>query len=158
MIFASKEYLKEVQRRSNADEKYLRLAKGQHASYTFIMQAEPEKGVERDIVVGYQVEEGKITDIWFGERRTDFIISGKYGVWIEILTGKMGVTKAFLTRKLRVRGNTMKILKLAAATERWLEILRTIPTKFHGKYAASILKVERHTSLFKDLLRVTYNN
>jgi len=118
MIFASKEYLEEVQRRSNADEKYLRLAKGQHASYTFIMQAELEKGVERDIVVGYQVEEGKITDIWVGERRTDFIISGKYGVWIEILAGKMGVTKAFLTRKLRVRGNMMKILKLVAATER----------------------------------------
>jgi len=118
MIFASKEYLEEIQRRSNADEKYLRLAKGQHASYTFIMQAELEKGVERDIVVGYQVEEGKITDIWVGERRTDFIISGKYGVWIEILAGKMGVTKAFLTRKLRVRGNMMKILKLVAATER----------------------------------------
>ncbi len=134
MMFASEEYLKEVQRRSNMDEKYLSLAKGQYASYTFIMQAEPEKGVKEDIVLGYQVEDGRITDIWVGERRTDFIISGKYGVWVEILTGKMGVTKAFLTRKLRVRGNLMKILKLAAATERWLEILREIPTEFHGEY------------------------
>jgi len=74
-------------------------------------------------------------DIWLGERKTEFTISGNYGVWVNILTGKSGVTKAFLMRKLRVRGSLMKILKLSAATERWLEILRTIPTEFHGEYA-----------------------
>jgi hypothetical protein len=38
-------------------------------------------------------------------------------------------------RKLKVRGNLMKILKMSKATERWLEVLRTIPTEFHGEYA-----------------------
>ena len=135
MEFGSKEYLKEVMKRSNADEKYLELTKGENASYTFVIQAEPQKGVEKDIILGYTVEAGVTTDIWLGERKTDFTISGKYGVWVNILTGKSGVTKAFLMRKLRVRGSLMKILKLSAATERWLEILRTIPTEFHGEYA-----------------------
>lgn len=140
MELASKEYLKEVMERSNADEKYLELAKGENASYTFMIQAEPHKGVEKDIVLGYTVEDGVTTDIWLGERKTDFTISGKYGVWVNILTGKTGVTKAFLTRKLKVRGDLMKILKLSAATERWLEILRTIPTEFHGEYAQYNIK------------------
>ena len=135
MEFANEKYLKEVMERSNADEKYLELTKGEHASYTFIIQPEPKKGVEKEIVLGYTVEEGKTTDIWLGERKTDFVISGKYGVWVNILTGKTGVTRAFLMRKLKVRGNLMKILKLSKATERWLEILRTIPTEFHGEYA-----------------------
>jgi len=135
MEFGSKEYLKEVMKRSNADEKYLELTKGENASYTFVIQAEPRKGVEKDVILGYTVEEGVTTDIWLGERKTEFTISGNYGVWVNILTGKSGVTKAFLMRKLRVRGSLMKILKLSAATERWLEILRTIPTEFHGEYA-----------------------
>jgi putative sterol carrier protein len=140
MEFAGKEYLKEVMERSNADEKYLELAKGENASYTFMIQAEPQKGIEKDIVLGYTVEDGVTTDIWLGERKTDFTISGKYGVWVNILTGKTGVTKAFLTRKLKVRGNLMKILKMSKATERWLEILRTIPTEFHGEYAKYNIK------------------
>ncbi len=140
MEFASKEYLKEVMERSNADEKYLELAKGENASYTFMIQAEPGKDVEKDIVLGYTVEDGVMTEIWLGERKTDFVISGKYGVWVNIIIGKMGVTRAFLMRKLRVRGSLMKILKLSKATERWLEILRTIPTEFHGEYAKYNIK------------------
>jgi len=140
MKFASKEYLKEVMERSNADEKYLELAKGEDASYTFMIQAEPKKGVEKDIVLGYTVEDGKTTDIWLGERKTDFVISGKYCVWVDILTGKMGVTRAFLMRKLKVRGNLMKILKMSKATERWLDVLRTIPTEFHGEYSKYNIK------------------
>jgi len=134
MEFANEKYLKEVMKRSNADKKYLELTKGENASYTFIIQPEPKKGVEKEIVLGYTAEDGKTTDIWLGERKTDFVISGKYGVWVNILTGKTGVTRAFLMRKLKVRGNLMKILKLSKATERWLEILRTIPTEFHGEY------------------------
>jgi putative sterol carrier protein len=140
MEFASKEYLKEVMERSNVDEKYLELAKGEDASYTFMIQAEPKKGVEKDIVLGYTVEDGKTNDIWLGERKTDFAISGKYSVWVNILTGKMGVTRAFLMRKLKVRGNLMKILKMSKATERWLEVLRTIPTEFHGEYSKYNIK------------------
>jgi hypothetical protein len=34
---------------------------------------------------------------------------------------------------LEVRGS-LKILKLSKATEPWPEILRTIPTEFHGEY------------------------
>jgi len=140
MEFACEKYLKEVMKRSNADEKYIELAKGENASYTFIIQAEPGKGVEKDIILGYNVEDGVTTDIWLGERKTEFTISGKYGVWVNILIGKMGATRAFLTRKLRVRGSLMKILKLSGATERWLEILRTIPTEFHGEYARYNIK------------------
>ena len=135
MEFGSPEYLEEVKKRTNSDEKYLELAKEENASYTFIIEAEPERGVDKTIIIGYITEQGRITDIWVGERPTDFVISGKYGVWVNILRGKMGVTRAFLTRKLKVRGDLMKILKLSKATERWLEILRTIPTEFHGQYS-----------------------
>jgi len=128
--------MEEVMNRTNADQKYLELAKEEKATYTFIIESEPEHGVTASFAIGYSVSDGKMTEVWVGEeRKTDFTISGKYGVWVSILLGKLGLTKAFLTRKLRVRGDLMKIMKLSKATERWLEILRTLPTEFHGKYA-----------------------
>ncbi|MEM3832420.1 MAG: SCP2 sterol-binding domain-containing protein [Thermoprotei archaeon] len=142
MEFGSLEYLEEVKKRTNSDQKYLELAKEENASYTFIIEAEPEKSVNNTIILGYNVEQGKIANIWLGEKNTDFIISGKYGVWVDILLGNLGVTKAFLTRKLKVRGNLMKLLKLSKATEYWLEILRKIPTEFHGEYSRYNLKGE----------------
>lgn len=130
----SEEYLKEVRERTNSNEEYLKSAKGEYAGYTFILEAEPEKGVPEPIIIGYTVEDGKIVDIWQGQRETEFTISGPYKVWVDILAGKMSPTKALTMRKLKVKGSLIKLLKYADATVKWVEILRTIPTKFHGQY------------------------
>jgi len=135
MEFCSSEYLQEAKKRTNLDEKYLELAKDEYASYTFVIKADPEKGVEMDLVIGYTVDDGRITDIWLGERETDFTITGKYEVWINVLLGKLGATKALMMRKLKVKGNLLKLMKYTKPTLRWLEILRTIPTEFHGEYS-----------------------
>jgi len=135
MKLGSPEYLEEVKRRTNADEKYRELAKNEHDSYTLVLQAEPDKGVLQDTIVGFKVDGGQITEIWAGERKTDFVLSGPYGVWVDILRGKLSANKAFTMRKLKVRGNFLKLLKGADSTNRWVEILRTIPTEFEGEYA-----------------------
>ena len=132
MEFCSSGYLQEAKNRTNLDEEYLELAKDEYASYTFVIRAEPEKGVDRNLVIGYTVEDGRITDIWLGERETDFTITGKYEVWIRVLLGKLGATKALMMRKLKVKGNLLKLMKYTKPTLRWLEILRTIPTEFHA--------------------------
>jgi hypothetical protein len=135
MKLGSLEYLKEMMRVTNADENYLKLAKGEYESYTMVLNAEPKKGVEEPIVIGYKVEDGRITEVWEGKRPTTFTISGPYGVWVDILRGKLGPNKAITMRKLKVRGNFLKLLRSADATIRWVELLRTIPTEFEGEYA-----------------------
>jgi len=140
MEFCSSGYLQEAKNRTNLDEEYLELAKDEYASYTFVIRAEPEKGVDRNLIIGYTVEDGRITDIWLGERETDFTITGKYEVWIKVLLGKLGATKALMMRKLKVKGNLLKLMKYTKPTLRWLEILRTIPTEFHGEYSKHNIK------------------
>ncbi len=134
MKLGSPEYLEEVQRRTNADEEYRRLAADERDSYTLVIQAEPDKGVHEDLVVGFRVDGGQITEIWQGERPTDFTLSGPYGVWVDILRGKLGPNRAFTMRKLKVRGNFLKLLRGADSTNRWVQILQTIPTEFEGEY------------------------
>lgn len=134
MKFGSLEYVGEVRERSNSDEEYLRLARGENESYTMRILAEPEKGVPEDITAGYQLEDGRITDVWEGERETDFTLSARYGVWVDILTGRLNAVKALSLRRLKIKGSFLKLLK-SRSTERWVEVLMSIPTEFEGDYA-----------------------
>jgi putative sterol carrier protein len=134
------EYMNEVMKRTNADAEYQRLGKDETGSFTMILGAETEKGIPAATVVGYREEKGKILEVWQGERQTDFVLSGPYGVWVDILVGRIGATKAFVMRKLKVRGDFLRIVKGSDATNRWIEVLRTIPTEFEGAYVSSFVK------------------
>ena len=135
MKLASMEYLEEVKKRSNADPKYLELAKGNNESYTLVLEPEPEKGVGEQIIVGFDNVDGVMNELWLGQRPTQFTLSAPYGVWVDILRGKMGPTKAIASRKLRTQGPFLQLLQGGNRIIRWVEILRTIPTEFEGEYA-----------------------
>ncbi|UCH03704.1 MAG: SCP2 sterol-binding domain-containing protein [Candidatus Thorarchaeota archaeon] len=130
----SDEYLASFKENLNTDEDYAKLASSVVDSYTLVLQAEPDKGVEDTLVVGFEIKEGRMTDIWLGEKETSFILSAPYRVWVDILIGNIGANRAFITRKLRIKGNMPRLLKTAKATDRLVEILREMPTRFHGEY------------------------
>lgn len=134
MKLGSIEYLQEVQRVSNEDAEYRRLAKGENESYTMIMKAEPDKGVPEDIVAGEQLKDGEVVEVWQGVRDTDFTLTANYGVWVDILRGQLNAVKALSLRRLKVRGSFLKLLK-SKSTDRWVEVLMSIPTEFEGEYA-----------------------
>jgi hypothetical protein len=135
MKVASLEYMEEAKKRSNADAHYLELAKGNSESYTLVLEPEPEQGVAETIVVGFDNADGLMNQAWLGQRPTQFTLSAPYGVWVDILRGKMGPTKAITMRKLRTQGPFLQLLQGGARIVRWVEILRTIPTEFEGSYA-----------------------
>lgn len=135
MKLASLEYLEEVKRRSNADPTYLELAKGNNESYTLILEAEPAQGVNETTIIGFDNNDGRMNEVWLGQRPTQFTLSAPYGVWVDILRGKIGATKAITMRKLKTQGPFLQLLQGANRILRWVEILRTIPTEFAGTYA-----------------------
>jgi putative sterol carrier protein len=135
MKLASLEYLEEAKKRSNSDPEYLKLAKGDTESYTLVLQEEPDKGVGEQVVVGFDMVDGEMNEVWLGERPTDFAISGPYGVWVDVLRGKMGPNKAIAMRKLKTQGPFLQLLQRSDRIIRWVKVLRTIPTEFEGDYA-----------------------
>lgn len=140
MLLGSDEYLQEFKKRLNEDKEYEKLAKSVNDSYTLYLKEEPKKGITEPLIVGFTVENGKITDVWRGERKTNFILMAPYGVYVDILTGKLNVNRAFIMRKLKVKGSLPRLLKTSKATERLVEVLRTIPTEFHGDYSKKSIK------------------
>ncbi len=135
MKLASLEYLEEAKRRSNGDAAYLELAKGNNESYTLVVESEPAQGVTGQSIIGFDNVDGKMNQVWEGLHPTQFTLSAPYGVWVDILRGKMGPTKAITMRKLRTQGPFLQLLQGANRIIRWVEILRTIPTEFAGNYA-----------------------
>ena len=128
------EYRSLFKEKINSDAEYASVGSTVDDSYTLILQAEPDKGVTDTMIVGFEIKNGKMTDIWTGERDTSFILSAPYRVWVDILLGKIGANRAFITRKLKIKGNMPRLLKNAKATDRLVALLREIPTEFHGKY------------------------
>jgi hypothetical protein len=135
MKLASLEYMEEAKRRSNADAVYLAMAKGNNESYTLVLEPELGQGVVEAISVGFDNVDGLMNEAWLGQRPTQFTLSAPYGVWVDILRGKMGPTKAITMRKLKTQGPFLQLLQGGARIVRWVEILRTIPTEFEGTYA-----------------------
>jgi putative sterol carrier protein len=135
MKLGSMEYMQKVMERSNADENYRKLAKGQNETYTLVLQAEPKKGVPESVVVGFDCRDGEFVEVWQGQRPTMFTLSAPYGVWVDILRGKLGPTKAITMRRLKTQGPFLQLLKGAERVLRWVNILCTIPTEFEGEYA-----------------------
>ena len=134
------EYMQEVVKRTNSDAKYLQLSKDQNEIYTIMLDAEPEKGVNEALAICYRIENGKIVEVFHAEREATFRISAPYGIWVDILAGKLGVNKALMTRKLKVKGDLVKLLKYSDGVLRWVEILKTIPAEFEGLYSQSNMK------------------
>ena len=135
MKLATLAYLEEAKQRSNVDAKYLELAKGNNESYTLVLEPDPAQGVIHTTIMGFDNLEGKMNNLWEGQQPTLFTLSGSYGVWVDILRGRMGATKAITMRKLKTQGPFLQLLQGANRIIRWVEILRTIPTEFEGAYA-----------------------
>ena len=135
MKFLSLEYMEESKKRTNANPEYVKLAKGVTEDYTFVVGAEPDKGVVEQTVVGFDALDGKMNEVWAGERPTKFTLSAPYSVWVDIIRGKLGPTKAIAMRKLKTQGPFVELLQGANRVILWVDILRTIPTEFEGEYA-----------------------
>jgi putative sterol carrier protein len=132
--------MQEVVKRTNSDAKYLQLSKDQNEIYTIVLDAEPEKGANEALAICYRIENGKIVEVFPAEREATFCISAPYGIWVDILAGKLGANKVLMTRKLKVNGDLMKLLKYSDGVLRWVEILKTIPTEFEGQYSQFNMK------------------
>ncbi len=141
MLLGNLEYMQAVMNISNTDQKYRELAKGQFETYTLVIEAEPDKGVMETKIVGFDCRDGEFMEVWQGSRPTMFTLSAPYRVWVDILRGRMGPTKALTMRKLRAQGNFLQILKGANRIIRWVQLLQTIPTEFEGEFAKDNITV-----------------
>ncbi|HSQ79271.1 MAG TPA: SCP2 sterol-binding domain-containing protein [Candidatus Bathyarchaeia archaeon] len=81
----------------------------------------------------FRFDNGTLAEIALGTGEppeAEFQISGTYEVFAQISRAELGAQKALMTGKLRLKGNMMKALKLAAIADRLNKVLAGIPAAY----------------------------
>ncbi len=116
VLYPSDAWIKELQEICNADPEFRELSA--HFSGKLIFRIEAEPGVlEKPVFLFCLPDRGEVKEaleIASPEERPDaeYIITGKYGVWKNVVQGKQEPLRALMTRKLKlIKGKQLKLLK-----------------------------------------------
>ncbi len=78
-------------------------------------------------------ENGALAELRLGAGEppeAEFHITGTYDVFAQISRAELGAQKALMTGKLKLKGNMIKALKLAAIADRLNKVLAGIPASY----------------------------
>jgi putative sterol carrier protein len=81
----------------------------------------------------FRFEDGALAEIVLGTGEppaAEFLITGSYDVFAQISRAELGAQKALMTGKLKLKGNMIKALKLAAIADRLNKVLAGIPAAY----------------------------
>lgn len=129
LVYLSPEWAEEGRRRAEAE---LTPEKLHHvtSSMTNIYKNCPD-GKERYFFVEFG--NGKVTKFETGEGegpKGEFKIIADYETFAKITRGELGAVRALTSRKLTLRGNMAKALRLAPLVDKLNKVLAGIPTDF----------------------------
>jgi len=100
------------------------------SSMSNIYQNTPD-GKEKYLFIAF--EDGKVSQFKVGEGdppAAEFKIIADYDTFAKISRGELGAVRALTSRKLTLRGNMAKAMRLAPRVDRMNKVLATIPTDY----------------------------
>ncbi|MGB8330281.1 MAG: SCP2 sterol-binding domain-containing protein [Polyangiales bacterium] len=81
----------------------------------------------------FRFEDGALTQLLLGEGEppeAEFRITGTYATFAKITQAELSSHRALMTGKLKLKGNMVKALKLAAIADRMNKVLSKIPSAY----------------------------
>ena len=100
------------------------------SSMSNIYQNTPD-GKEKYLFIAF--DDGKVSQFEVGEGdppAAEFKIIADYETFARISRGELGAVRALTSRKLTLRGNMAKAMRLAPRVDRMNKVLATIPTDY----------------------------
>jgi putative sterol carrier protein len=129
LVYLSPEWAEEGRRRAEA-ELTPEVLHHVTSSMTNIYKNCPD-GKEHYFFVGF--EDGKVAGFETGEGegpKAEFKIIADYETFAKISRAELGAVRALTSRKLTLRGNMAKALRLAPLVDKLNKVLATIPTDY----------------------------
>jgi putative sterol carrier protein len=81
----------------------------------------------------FRAVDGNVAEVASDEnlsREAEFVITGEYDLFSRVTQGTLSSQRALMSGKLKVKGNMVKALKLAALADRMNKIMSQIPTEY----------------------------
>ncbi|HHS98342.1 MAG TPA: sterol carrier protein [Chloroflexi bacterium] len=130
--FPSDEWIKELSRLLNESEAYERSAKDWEGDFIFIV--EPDEAYPETAYLFLALYHGKSPDAAMvnspDERKAEFVISAPFSTWRQVIEGKLDPIQGMMTRRLKLKGNMMKIMRYPKAAKEIVSCCAKIPTDF----------------------------
>jgi len=116
----------------NESEAYRSAAKSWEGDFYFII--EPEGSLTERVIL--------YMDLWHGECREAFVvrdedvrspefrISAPLSAWKQVITKELDPIQAMMTRRLKLKGNMMKIMRAVKAAQELVNCCTQVPTEF----------------------------
>jgi putative sterol carrier protein len=130
--FQSEEWIKEFQREMNESEVYERAGKGFEGDWIFIVEA--DNAYAETVYFFMSLIHGKCTDAAMiaseEEREAQYFIRAPFSTWRKVIEGKLDPIQGLMMRKLKLKGNLMKVMRYPKAAKEMMNCVMRIPTDF----------------------------
>ena len=130
--FPSDEWIKDLSVQLNASEDYERSAKDWEGDFIFVIQSDEVH--EGTAYLYLALQHGKSPDAASltseDEREVEFVMQAPFSTWRQVIEGKLDPIQGMMTRKLKLTGNMMKIMRYPKAAKEIVDCCARVPTDF----------------------------
>lgn len=130
--FPSDDWIKELSEQLNASESYERSAKNWEGDFIFIV--EPDETYDDTAYLYLGLYHGKSPDATEvaseDEREAEFLLRAPFSAWRRVIEGKLDPIQGMMTRKLKLQGNMMKIMRYPKAAQEIVACCAKVPTEW----------------------------
>lgn len=130
--FPSDEWIKELSSKLNESESYERSAKDWEGDFVFVV--EPDEAYDGTAYLYLGLYHGKSPDAALVEsqdaREIEFVLRAPFTSWRKVIEGKLDPIQGMMTRKLKLKGNMMKIMRYPKAAKEIVNCCALVPTDF----------------------------
>lgn len=128
--FPSDAWIKELKNRLNESASYERSAKDWEGDFTFVVEADEAYSETAYLFLG--LHHGKSTDAMRlesqDERDAEFVIRAPYSIWRKVIEGELDPIRGMMTRRLKLSGNMVKIMRYPKAAQEIIACCAEVPT------------------------------
>ncbi|MBU0702397.1 MAG: SCP2 sterol-binding domain-containing protein [Chloroflexi bacterium] len=130
--FPSDEWIKELSGKLNESEAYERSAKDWEGDFIFIV--EPDDAYDGTAYLFLGLYHGKSPDAAMveseEEREAEYVLRAPFSNWRKVIEGELEPIQGMMTRKLKLAGNMMKIMRYPKAAKEIVSCCALVPTDF----------------------------
>ncbi len=130
--FPSDEWVKVLMDKINESEAYRSAARTWEGDFYFIVA--PEGSVTEPVIMYMDLWHGECREAFIAEdesvRNPEFCITAPVSAWKQVITKQLDPIQALMTRRLRLRGNMMKIMRAVKAAQELVNCCTQVPTEF----------------------------
>lgn len=130
--FPSHEWIIGLCEQLNKSEAYAEAAKNWEGDFYFVV--EPGGPVKEQVMLYMDLYHGKcreahgVTDP--AEKSPAFVMSAGYDAWVKVLKAQLDPIQGLMTRKLKLKGNQVMIMKNVKAAQELVKCCALVPTEW----------------------------